>query len=64
MVHAKLHIICGNCGTNSGMSFEIEPEGHDVSINSPKFRPAVFITCSNCSTIHDLSSTVQEKTVS
>jgi uncharacterized Zn finger protein len=61
MVHARLHVICGNCGSNNDMLFEIDQKGHDVSLNTPQFRPAVFLTCANCSTIHDLSDTVTEK---
>lgn len=64
MVRARLHVICGNCGvlaTNddvSGLSFEIDLEGHDYGTHQS---PAVFIICSNCSTIHDLSDTVEEE---
>lgn len=58
MVCARLHIICGNCGCNDQMEYEIDPagscddEGKDV--------PHVYITCKNCSTIHDLSETIKE----
>jgi hypothetical protein len=55
MVMANLHIICGNCGNGEGFEFTIAPEGHDITITDPEFEPAVFITCNNCSTIHDLN---------
>jgi hypothetical protein len=57
MAHAKLHMICGNCG-GTEMEFRIEPQGHDITQEEPKFEPAVFISCLNCSTLHDLSDTV------
>jgi len=55
MVAARLHMICGNCGCNNEFEFKIAPEGHDITITNPEFEPAVFITCNNCSTIHDLN---------
>ena len=60
MVCSKLHVICGNCGCNESLEFKIDPQGHDISDEYTKFKPAVFITCGNCSTIHDLSQTIQE----
>jgi hypothetical protein len=62
MASARLHIICGNCGCNDMLEFKIDPEGHDVSQNEPQFEPAVFISCKNCATIHDLSDTIVDKT--
>lgn len=58
MVNAKLHIICGNCGCNTMLSFEIDPKGHDVSDDKEKYEPAVFIYCRNCTTIHDLQDCI------
>lgn len=60
MARARLHIICGNCGCNDMFSYEIDPEGHDVTVDEPAFEPAVHIRCANCSTLHDLSSTIPE----
>lgn len=60
MAKAKLHIICGNCGCNDEFRFVIDPQGHDISDTETKFKPAVYITCNNCSTLHDLSETVPE----
>ena len=60
MVMASLHIICGNCGSNNMLTFKIIPEGHDVTSIEPEFEPAVFITCGNCGTLHDLSETIEE----
>jgi hypothetical protein len=64
MVNARLHVICGNCGclaTNErpdDLFFQIHEKGHDYGDYQ---LPAVYITCRNCSTIHDLSETVKEK---
>jgi uncharacterized Zn finger protein len=60
MARARLHVICGNCGCNDEFRFEIVPEGHDVTDTEPKFEPAVWIWCDNCSTLHNLSDTVPE----
>lgn len=64
MAHSKLHIICGNCGDNTMMTFHIDPEGLDVSDgDETKYEPTVIISCGNCSTIHNLSDNVpMEKT--
>ena len=62
MVMARLHVICGNCGAPAeNMDFKIDPEGHDVTDEEIEFKPAVFISCNNCATIHDLSTTIKEK---
>ena len=55
MVNERLHIICGNCGSNDSFEFNIDPKGHDITVEVAAFEPAVFICCKNCSTIHDLS---------
>ena len=47
MVAANLHMICGNCGSNSEFSHYTHPE---------KGKPVVIIACNNCSTLHDLDS--------
>lgn len=61
MARARLHIICGNCGCNDEFEFVIDPKGHDVTQEEPRFEPAVFISCRNCSTLHDLSTTMPQK---
>lgn len=58
MAHAKLHVICGNCGSNEYLTFKIDLEGHDISSDETEYEPAVFISCKNCSTLHDLDDTV------
>ena len=62
MVMSKLHIICGNCGSNDELTFYIDPKGHDISEGESKFEPAVFIACGNCSTLHDLSDFIENTT--
>ena len=62
MAKSKLHIICGTCGCNDMLSFKIDPKGHDVTDIEPCFKPAVFIACGNCSTLHDLSDFISDKT--
>lgn len=59
MVHSRLHVICGNCGALNDAKFHIDPEGHDISDDEPKFEPAVFIVCNNCATLHDLSDFIE-----
>lgn len=66
MAHAKLHVICGNCG-GTDFRFRIDPKGHDITNEVPEFEVAVFISCLNCSTLHDLSDNaklIEEKTLS
>ena len=55
MAHAKLHIICGNCGCNDMFRFHVDPEGHDFGSVQVESNEAVFLICGNCSTLHDLS---------
>ena len=58
MAHARLHIICGNCGNKDMMTFKIDPQGHDITNVETEYEPSVSIYCGNCSTVHDLSNTV------
>jgi predicted nucleic-acid-binding Zn-ribbon protein len=58
MVMSNLHIICGNCGCNYMFEYEVDPTGHDISGSDDQFAPAVYITCKNCATIHDLADTI------
>lgn len=61
MANAKLHMICGNCGCNDQFDYEIDPQGRDVSDDEPKFKPAVWVFCRNCSTLHDLAKNAKER---
>lgn len=69
MVNARLHVVCGNCGNlcttygeSENMNFEIDPKGKCVDIDGDlRELPAVRIRCKNCSTIHCLEDTVEER---
>lgn len=58
MARARLHIICGNCGCNDEFTFHIDPKGNDYG---DRFEPSVVIVCHNCSTLHSLDTTINEK---
>lgn len=58
MAHAKLHIICGNCGQNDMFSYEIVDEIND-DIEEPYQR--VSICCNNCHTLHDLDDNAEQR---
>ncbi len=58
MARAKLHIICGNCGCNEEIAFVIDPTGY-CDYEGVE-HPAVFISCGNCATLHDLADTIKE----
>ena len=51
MVMARLHVICGNCGSSDMFSYKIDhdPDGSIAADNN-----VVRIKCRNCSTIHAL----------
>jgi len=58
MVMAKLHIICGNCGSNNMLQYEIvEDYNDDKECNYNR----VCIICENCSTIHNLEDNAEER---
>lgn len=59
MARARLHLICGNCGCNDSWSYRIVPNGHDIN---GVLSPAVFLTCDNCTTLHDLADNAKDKT--
>lgn len=50
MVHARLHLICGNCGNSESDLFSAEYDKGD-SLTPP----TIYIACKNCGTLHDLS---------
>lgn len=63
MANAKLHLICGNCGCNDMFTYEIVKDGHDITEDKPKFKDAVFLSCGNCYTLHDLEDNAEDKKV-
>ena len=56
MVNAKLHIICGNCGSKEMFEHKIETEIDDESEVENATRQVVYIACKNCHTLHDLDN--------
>lgn len=56
MVNSRLHVICGNCGCNDMFEYEVEKSETD---EGSKF--TVSIHCNDCSTIHFLDKTINEK---
>lgn len=65
MVHARLHIICGNCGqdlkepgmaTREYIPIELDTETGEV------INPAtVFIRCKNCATLHSIDDSITKE---
>ena len=62
MVNARLHIICGNCGSKETFEHEIATEPDDESENENATRQVVYIACKNCSTVHALDDYSNYKT--
>lgn len=54
----RLHIICGMCGSNEDLEFEINQTGN--CDNDGNEFPAVFIICRNCSSLTDLAEVIKE----
>ncbi len=54
---ARLHIICGNCGSNEHMCFSLDMEGCDYD---SYLSPSITIHCNNCGTNHNLQDTIHE----
>lgn len=53
MAHSKLHIICGNCGSNDEFQHEIITNV-DPEIWGEGYH-AVYLSCNNCGTLHNLT---------
>ncbi len=54
MVMAKLHIICGNCGSNYLFNYELQIPREEEKHND-NMQDDVWIKCRNCATVHVLS---------
>ncbi len=57
MAHAKLHIICGNCGCNHMFEYSVSIEIDDDTLQP---RSVVYIACRNCGTLHDLEDNAKQ----
>jgi len=58
MARARLHIICGNCGSNDMFKYRIVTEIDD---DTNEEYQRVSITCENCSTIHCLEDNAEKE---
>ena len=54
MVNTRLHLICGNCGSNDDWEWTFVPDWNNGY--SGNGGDDVFIICMNCSTIHSLNN--------
>jgi len=59
MVMAKLHIICGNCGSND--NFEYKHDEYPTNAEETKLQYETTLTCKNCSTIHWLNDNAKNE---
>jgi hypothetical protein len=57
MAHAKLHIICGNCGCNHMFDYKIKTEIDD---DTHEEYQTVYIGCNNCGTLHSLDDNAKQ----
>lgn len=60
MAAAKLHIICGNCGSGEGFELELVPE-EKLENEEVVNRETAYLWCKNCRTLHDLSDSAELK---
>ena len=57
MAHARLHMICGNCGANDMFEYEI---GVDIDDDTDEEKLTVYIICNNCNTLHSLDDNAKK----
>ncbi len=57
MVMAKLHIICGNCGSSDNFEYDIYDFFDDEKESEHE---RVNIICKNCITVHALEDNAKE----
>ena len=53
MVRARIHLICGNCGSNDEWKWEYLPQENQEP-------STVWLWCENCGTLHDISDNAKE----
>ncbi len=58
-LNPNLHIICGKCGCNNMLEFELDLDGCD---NGEYIYPSVYISCRNCGTLTGLDEEVADRT--
>jgi hypothetical protein len=57
MAHARLHIICGNCGASDMFDYSIV---EDIDDDTDEVIRGVSIGCNNCHTLHDLDDNAKQ----
>jgi len=64
MVNARLHLICGNCGDDKSLSFQIKRDFNLENEGEPneKAIDECVISCGNCATLHFLSAYIPQDT--
>jgi uncharacterized Zn finger protein len=55
MVNAKIHIICGNCGSNDQFKLDLVENNNDDGF---KIKIEPILICENCSTIHYITESI------
>lgn len=58
MAHARLHMICGNCGSNDQFEYHISNEINDETEEEVQ---VVYIACNNCNTLHVLDDNAEPR---
>ncbi len=58
MANARLHMICGNCGSNDQFEHHISIEIDD---DTGQDTHVIYIVCNNCHTLHDLEDNAKYK---
>jgi len=61
IANPRIHIICGICGDNKSMKFEIEKEWDDLSENDNTYKDVVYISCRNCGSLTSLDEIIDQK---
>lgn len=57
-----LHIICGKCGSNEDLSFQIKHEEvFDNDDNIIEYKYYTSISCNNCGTLTNLDDIIKEE---
>lgn len=54
----KIHIICGMCGCETILSFQVRKEIND---DTGEYINVVYIHCENCSTLTGLDETIKQE---
>ena len=61
MAKSKIYIICGTCGNDQDLSFEITKLSKLESEDNGGKIYSTVIKCPNCSTIHDLNEFLKQE---